>query len=129
VTVEDLLPGAEVELSLRDREHDLVRHEVALEMRVRVVLAVVVPVLLGRRVRREALEPVVEVLDEPRLGVVHVDGGRDVHRVHEAEPVLDPGGCDERLHLLGDVHVVAPLRRLEGEVVGGVLHSGELLDS
>jgi hypothetical protein len=45
---------------------------VPLEVRVRVVLAVVVAVLLGRRVRRELLEPVVEVLDQTRLVVVDI---------------------------------------------------------
>jgi hypothetical protein len=73
-------------------------------------------------VRREALEPVVEVLDQPRLGVVDVDGGGDVHRVDETEAVLDPGAFDEGLDAVGDVDVVAPAGRLEREVVGGVLH-------
>src|SRR5205823_12668268 len=39
--VEDLLPRAEVEAAVGDREHDLVGHELALQVRVRVVLAVV----------------------------------------------------------------------------------------
>jgi hypothetical protein len=62
---------------------------VPLEVGVCVVFAVVVPVLVRRRVRREPLEPVVDVLDQAGLGVIHVDGGRDVHRIDEAEAVLD----------------------------------------
>src|SRR5919198_1092463 len=124
--VEDLLPRTEVELPVRDREDDLVRHQLALEVRVGVVLTVVVAVLVGRLVGCEALEPVVEVLDEPGLGVVHVDGGRDVHRIHEAEPVPDAGVLDERLDVARDVDVVAPVRSLERQVVGRMLHLVEL---
>ena len=66
----------------------------------------------------------------PRLVVVDVDRRGDVHRVHEHEPVLDPGLAHERLDAVGDVHVVAPVRRLEGQVLGRVLHesaSAEIL--
>jgi SagB-type dehydrogenase family enzyme len=119
--VEDPLPWPEVERAVGDRQHDLVRHQVPLEVGVRVVLAVVVPVLVGRCVGRKALEPVVDVLDQARLGVVHVDRRRDVHRVDEAEAVLDARRTHERLHAVRDVDVVAPVRRLEDEVVGRVL--------
>jgi hypothetical protein len=100
-------------------------HELALEVRVGVVLSVVVPVPIGRRMRGEALQPVVEVLDEPRLVVVDVDGRGDVHGVHEDEPLADPGPADEVLDVRGDVHVIPPIRRLEGQVVGGVPHAQE----
>jgi hypothetical protein len=81
-----------------------------------------VPVLLGRLVRREALEPVVEILDQAGLCVIDVDRRRDVHRVDETEPVLDPGAADEVLDVGRDVHVIAAVRGLEPEVVGRVLH-------
>ncbi len=44
--VEDLLPRAEVELPVGDRKHDLVAHQVPLEVRIGIVLTVVVAVLL-----------------------------------------------------------------------------------
>ena len=49
--------------------------------------------------RREALEPIVDVGDQAALVVVHVDGRRDVHRIHEDEPVLDPRLADDLLDL------------------------------
>src|SRR5262249_35079996 len=61
--VEDLLPRPKVEASLGDREDDLMRHELTLQVRVRIVLTVVVAVLRNRLVRCEALEPLVDVLE------------------------------------------------------------------
>src|SRR5262245_34919468 len=60
--VEDLLPRAEIEPSVRDRKYDLVGHQVPLHVRVRVVLAVVVLVLVNRLVQRQPLKPVVQLL-------------------------------------------------------------------
>ena len=59
LAVEDLLPGAEVELALGDRDDDLAAHDLALQVGVGVVLAgAVVRVALGRGVeRRQLLEP------------------------------------------------------------------------
>jgi hypothetical protein len=64
--------------------------ELALQVGVGVVLAVVVPVAVGRRVRREAFQPVVDVLDQPRLVVVHVDGRGDVHGFTRTRPSRIP---------------------------------------
>jgi hypothetical protein len=100
-------------------------HELALQVRVGIVLAVVVPVLGDRLVRREALQPVVVVLDETGLVVVHIDGRRDVHRVDEAEPVRDPALADELLDLRRDVQVRPPLRGVEPELLARVLHRAQ----
>ena len=101
------------------------RHQLALQVRVGVVLAVVVPVLRHRLVRGEPLQPVVDVLEQAALVVVHVDRGGDVHRVHEAEAVRDPALAHELLHLRRDVEVRPPLRDLEPELLAGVLHAAE----
>ena len=74
-------------------EDDLVRHQLALQVGVGVVLATVVTVAGDRLVGREPLEPVVDVRRSGRLGVVDVDGRGDVHRIDEHEAVLDPGGA------------------------------------
>jgi len=74
--VEDLLPRPEVELAVGDREHDLVGHQLALQVRVGIVLADVVAIAGHRLVRCKALEPVVDVGDQPALVVVHIDSGR-----------------------------------------------------
>jgi hypothetical protein len=59
LAVEDLLPGAEVELALGDGDDDLAAHDLAFEVGVGVVLAgAVVGVPLRRRVeRRQAFQP------------------------------------------------------------------------
>jgi hypothetical protein len=78
-------------------------------------------------VRRQALEPVVEVGDQALLVVVDVDRRRDVHRVDEAEPVDDPALADEGLDLRRDVEVRPPLRHLEPQLLARVLHGANLL--
>src|SRR5262245_13413637 len=76
LAVEDLLPRPEVESSRRHRHHHLAAHDLALEMRVRVVLAgLVVTVLRGRRMRRQALEPALVVRVQAALVVVDEDAG------------------------------------------------------
>jgi len=91
-------------------------------VRVGVVFAVVVPVLRDGLVRREPLEPVVDVGDQPLLVVVDVDRCRDVHRVDEAEPFDDPALAHEDLDLRRDVEVCTPLRNLEPQLAAGVPH-------
>src|SRR5688500_17207002 len=88
--VEDLLPRAEIQLAVRDRDDDLPAHDLALEVGVGVVLArAVVAVLARRLVRGELFEPLVVILDQAGLVVVDVHRGRDVHGVDEDEAVLD----------------------------------------
>ena len=83
--VEDLLPGAEVELAAGDGDHDLSAHDLALQVRVAVILArpvVFLPAdgLMGGQL----FQPPIVVLMEARLVVVDEDRRRDVHRVHNA---------------------------------------------
>src|SRR6185295_10546777 len=87
LAVEDLLPRAEVELPLRDRDHDLPAHHLPFVVGVAVVLAgLVVVVALGARVvGGEPLEPLLVVLVQARLVVVDEDGRGDVHRVDQAQ--------------------------------------------
>jgi hypothetical protein len=46
-----------------------------------------------------------------------------VHRVDEAQPVLDAGIAHECLDAIGDVDVVATMRRLERQEMDGVASS------
>ena len=89
LAVEDLLPRAEVELPLRDRDHDLAAHHLPLHVGVGVVLAgavVVVDVRIGIE-RGELLELDAEVVMQSAVVVVDEEAPRDVHRVHEARSV------------------------------------------
>ena len=57
--VEDLFPGAEIELALGDRDDDLAAHDLAFHVGIGIVFArAVVLVALGRRIERgQSLEP------------------------------------------------------------------------
>ena len=85
LAVEDLLPRAEVELAVGDRDDDFAAHDLALEVRVGVVLAgAVVVVGAGRLVRRELFQPDFVVVMQPALVVVDEDRRGDVHGVDQA---------------------------------------------
>ncbi len=58
LAVEDLLPRAKVELSVRDRHHHLTAHDLALQVRVAVVLPGAVMAVAGDRfMRGQSFEP------------------------------------------------------------------------
>jgi len=74
LTVEDLLPGTEVELSGSHRDHHFTAHHLALDMGVSVVFSSsVVMVLVDRFVRRQVLEPDLVVMMQSALIIVDED--------------------------------------------------------
>ncbi len=90
LAVENLFPGPEVELAIRDSNDDLSPHHLPLDMRVRIVLpGVIVPILLDGLMRRQSFQEVVVVLQEAGFIVVDIYAGADVHRIDEAEPFLN----------------------------------------
>ena len=83
LAVEDLLPRAEIEFSLRDGDHHFPAHDLSLHVTVGVVFAgSVVGVSLGRGIEGgETFQPLLVILVETRLVIVDEDRGCDVHRV------------------------------------------------
>jgi hypothetical protein len=74
--VEDLFPGAEVEMAFGYGDDYFAAHDLALEVGVGVVLAgAVVLVVLYGVVRREFFEPYLVIVMETALVVVDEDGG------------------------------------------------------
>ena len=68
LAVEDLFPGAEVELALGDRDHHFATHDLPLHVSVGIVLAgAIVLVLRHRFVRRQRFQPLVVVLMQAAL--------------------------------------------------------------
>jgi hypothetical protein len=65
LTIEDLLPRPEVQLALRDRDHDLPAHDLAFQMRVGVIFASSIMVILPSRfMRSQFLQPDLEIVQE-----------------------------------------------------------------
>src|SRR5882762_7772283 len=108
--VEDSLPGSEIQPSFRDWDDHLVMDEQSLQMGIPVVFAgVMMLVVLSEG--RKVLQPLVDVLDQPALVVVHVNAGGDVHGGNEDHAFGDTAVADGALNLRSDVDVLAVLLR------------------
>ena len=83
--VEDLLPRAEIKLTVRDCDGDFAAEELALQVRVGVVLACAIVTVFGGVVRDGFFEKIVKILHESRFIVIDVDACRNVHRVYKNE--------------------------------------------
>ena len=115
LAVEDLLPGTEVQSAFRDRDHHLTSHDLALEMRVGVVLETVVVVLGVRLLRRQFFQPFLEVGVKARFIVVDENARGDVHGVHEAKTFLNAGSGEFGFDLRCDVDESPSRRDVEEE--------------
>ena len=123
--IENLLPGAEVELSVGDWDNDFVVNDQRLQVRVSVVLAgLVMLVVLAEGSQR--FQPLVDVLDQAAFIVVDVDSGSDVHGGHQNHTVFDSGLFQGVLDLRGQVDVGSLGFRVQGEVFGVEFHRHHL---
>jgi prepilin-type N-terminal cleavage/methylation domain-containing protein len=121
--VENLFPRAEIQFAFRDGHNDFAAHDLAFQVRVRVVLAgAVVLVLRNRLVRREFFQPHIIIVQQAILGVVDINAGGDVHGVDEAKALLHAALADQLLNRAGDVEVIAPMRRFKPEMFGQAFH-------
>src|SRR5688500_13123960 len=120
--VEHLLPRAEIERAVGDRDDHLMAHDRALQVRVSVVLAGLV-VAVRQPGRRELLQPHLEILDQPILPVVHVDARRNVHRRDERKAFHHGALFHDRGNLVGNPHELLALLRVEPEIVGEYSHA------
>jgi len=119
--VENLLPGAEVEFPVGDRNNDFVVNQQRFEMSVSVVFAGLV-MLVVLPEGGERLQPLVDVFDEAALVVVDVDPGGDVHGGDQNYAVFDSGFFESALNLRGQVDIGALGFRVQGEVFGVEFH-------
>ena len=110
--VEDLLPGAEIQLAVGHGHHHFPAHDLALHVGVGIVLPDIVAVLGHRRVGRELLQPDIVVVVQARLVIVDEDAGGDVHGVSPATAPLDAALLQALLHFPGDVDEGAGRPRL-----------------
>ena len=116
--VEDLFPGTEVQLPFGDGDDYFTSHYLTFEMCVRIVLAgPIMVVLIDRFVGRQFLKPNFVVVMQAALVVVDEYGRGDVHRVAEAEPLLDAAFADQFFDGAGDVDEAPAARNFKPKVL------------
>jgi len=118
----NLLPGPEIELAGGHRHDHLVMDEEALEVRIAIGLAgAMVPVVVAEG--RQLFEPLVDVGDEPVLGIVDPDPGGDVHGRDEDHALADAALAERGGDLWSDVDVLAVVLGGEGKVLSVESHT------
>src|SRR5580698_550972 len=91
-------------------------------MRVTVVFASFVMLIVLAK-RSQMLQPLVDILDQSALIIVHVDAGRDVHGGDEHHALLNAALGNDFGDLRSDVHVSPAGLRVEFKVLGERFHS------
>src|SRR6266478_7646946 len=120
--IENLLPGAEIEFSVGDRDDDLVMNDQRFEVSVSIVFAgLVMLVILPEG--SERFQPLVDVFDQAAFIVVDVDSGSDVHGGDQDHTVFDSRLLESSLDLRGQVNVRSLRLRVQGQVLGVEFHA------
>src|SRR5271157_1208241 len=84
----NLLPRAEIELAFGHRDHHLMVHQQALQVRIAVALAgAVMAVVLAEW--RQLFEPLVDIGDQPVFRVVDIHARCDMHGGYQNHALLD----------------------------------------
>jgi hypothetical protein len=118
--VEDLLLGPKVELSIRNRDHDLPPHDLAFQMSVGVIFArPIMRISLRRCIKSgEVFQPLLIILVQSGLIVVDEDRSRNVHRIAKEKTFFDATLPDNVFHLGCDVQKSHSSGNVEGQVFG-----------
>ena len=119
--VEHLLPRTEIELPVGDRQHHLVAHDGALQVRIGVVLARLV-MLVGEARRRQLLEPYLKIMNQAVFPVVDEHTGSNVHRRDQSHAFPDSALLHNGADFVGDADELLSLLRVEPKVICKNLH-------
>src|SRR5690606_67620 len=104
LTVENLLPRPKIKTPIGDGHHDLAPHDLALHMRVSIVLtSTIMMIATDRLVRRQLFKPYTVIMVQTGFVIVDKNTGGDVHRVDEHQAFLDTCLMQALLDLTGDV--------------------------
>lgn len=123
--IENLLPGTEVELPIRDRHDDFVMDDERFEMRVSVVFAgLMMLVVLTKWSQR--LQPLVDVFDQPALVVIDIHARSYMHGRDKNHAIFNPGLFQSALHLRRQMYVGSLRFRMHREVFGVEFHTPHL---
>lgn len=117
-----MLPGAEVELAVGDRNHHLSAHDGALEMSVGIVLVAIVPVLTVGLFRSQFFQPGFVILMEAAFIVVDEYAGGDVHRIDQTEAFLNATFVQAFLDQGSDMNDLAAAGCIEPKLLAISLH-------
>ena len=114
LSVKDLLPGTKIKLTFGDRYHHFPPHQLPFEMGIAIIFSGAVMSILGDRLmRRQLFQPLPVVLPQSAFMVVNEDAGRNVHRIDQTEPFLNPTFVQGCFYLSGDVDQLNPLLCVE----------------
>jgi hypothetical protein len=123
--VENLLPWAEIEFPVGDRDDDFMVNDQRLEVRVSVVFSGLM-MLVVLPEWGESFQPLVDVFDQAALIVVDVDSGSDVHGGDQNHAVFDSRLPEGALNLRSQVNIGALGFRVQGQVFGVEFHTSHL---
>jgi len=90
-------------------------------VRIPIIFARLVMLVIGVK-RSKGLEPLIDILNQPALIIVHVDAGRDVHGGNKNHSVLDSRLLERTLDLRREVDVSAFRFGMQRDVFGVKFH-------
>jgi len=123
--VKDLLPGSEVEFAAGDGDDDFAPHDLALDVRIGIILAgIVVPILFDGLVRDKALEKIVVVFEKAWLVIIDIYACADMHRIDQTQSFFDAALPQCGLNLRRDIDVCTPRLCLEKQFFAICFHGG-----
>ena len=122
LAVEDPLPRAEVQPSVRYGDNDFTAHDLPFHVGVGIVFTGIVAVLGHRLMGRQLFEPYVIVVVEPGLIIVNEDGSRDMHRIAEDEAFPDAAVPQTFFHLGCNIDECPPGRHGKPEFLPIAFH-------
>src|SRR5262249_32861895 len=114
--VKNSLPWSEVEPPAGDGHDHLMMNEESFEMRVPVVLSGFMVLIVGAK-RRQLLQPLIDIFNQSRFIVIHVNSGRNVHGGNKHHPFFDSTFFKGTFNLGSDVDVFTMLLSMKSQVL------------
>ena len=125
LTIKNLFPGAKIKCAVRDRDHHLAPHYLALHMRVRIVLSrTVMLILRGGSMRREPFKPNLVIVQQSVFRIIDENGSSDVHRVDQAKAFLHTALADQLLYTVSDINESPAIGDFEPKMFRQAFHAG-----
>jgi hypothetical protein len=129
LAIEYLLPRSEIQSPVRDRDNDFTSHNLALQVRVCIVLprAVVKIVIRVRIERGQLFQPRFKIVVQAGFVVVDKDTCRDVHGIAQKQSFFDSAFTQALIDLRRNVQEPSPPRILDKDLFPVIFHRAHLL--